>query len=743
MNKPPKIYNFQGWQFDADNGELISQTHRAPLSPTDCKVLDFLIEHQGNFCTVDEILDGAWGQGVFIGENNVRQAITRIRKKLESLSLKLNGEEVIEGQKPKGYRFTLIPITAVLAMHDMPALSNGGCDAHERMEKQSGTVALPELTPVGPQEHSLLKDTINQQGKGDGQVSILWHVPGTPNPLFKGRENELQKLFEASQMSTQSRVVQVLAGLPGLGKTSIALEYAFRYRNRYSLVWWLDASSNTSLLKDYETLARQLKWKHTRHGINAMAYISRRLCKSNNWLLILDKASSADEVFPHLPKTDRGHIMITSSDRAWRGRAAVIDVPPLNMGLATEFLYERLKGLQPRVESDLMPSLASELGGIPYALELASAYLEATGSKITPYLKKIRAMRQKAFPITYQDSPEFAVAEAWELMVKRAQFISPAGIVLIWLTDYFDDCPIPLEFIEQLDKGAFDHWRSFPIRLSIVFLVRGLRRMDNFFIWLRAPFPWKIRKSSIPSVAFILWSRDEFSFAEALRTFQRYSVVQISEDGFTIPSAIKAQTRTRRFFWQQKLRCKRALAFATFFVREANRRHDREKAALWIRHLRKVMGHASALGITKEDETIQQAHLAIDESERKRSSHKKRSNKPIAQGPLPFREKIWLLPRFIGFMWKEEWPLTSAIVSCALSVIFALGAGLSVVYAKVHGEAPFYFTELAWFRRCTVIGIIFVISTAISLGFHRRRYPTPQDFYRKHPKNSSLSKRKK
>jgi hypothetical protein len=69
----------------------------------------------------------------------------------------------------------------------------------------------------------------------------IWNVPQRHNPNFTGREEVLSKL--ADDLNSGHPVA--LAGLGGIGKTQIALEYAYRNRSEYEAVWWLRAEKRT------------------------------------------------------------------------------------------------------------------------------------------------------------------------------------------------------------------------------------------------------------------------------------------------------------------------------------------------------------------------------------------------------------------------------------------------------------------------------------------------------------------
>ncbi|RPB10256.1 hypothetical protein P167DRAFT_270022 [Morchella conica CCBAS932] len=67
------------------------------------------------------------------------------------------------------------------------------------------------------------------------------------SPNFSGREYELNRIHEhlttLSSSPRPSRRVVVLHGLGGIGKTEIALAYAFKYRHEYTAVFWIDATN--------------------------------------------------------------------------------------------------------------------------------------------------------------------------------------------------------------------------------------------------------------------------------------------------------------------------------------------------------------------------------------------------------------------------------------------------------------------------------------------------------------------
>jgi hypothetical protein len=71
-------------------------------------------------------------------------------------------------------------------------------------------------------------------------LPAVWTIPSWRNPFFPGREHPLQQLAAAFQDrgSASVRQPQALSGLVGIGKTQIAIEYAYRSSAHYQMVLW-------------------------------------------------------------------------------------------------------------------------------------------------------------------------------------------------------------------------------------------------------------------------------------------------------------------------------------------------------------------------------------------------------------------------------------------------------------------------------------------------------------------------
>ena len=82
-----------------------------------------------------------------------------------------------------------------------------------------------------------------------GDLPLGSYLPFSPNPLFTGRVDDLRKLADALVIHAQAGTVitQAITGMGGLGKTQLAVEFAWRYGKYFQGVHWLNLADPTTL----------------------------------------------------------------------------------------------------------------------------------------------------------------------------------------------------------------------------------------------------------------------------------------------------------------------------------------------------------------------------------------------------------------------------------------------------------------------------------------------------------------
>ena len=249
--------------------------------------------------------------------------------------------------------------------------------------------------------------------------------------------------LQEGKATALSQSPQAISGLGGIGKTQLAVEYAYRYSQEYTTVLWARAESEQSLIGSYLEIAGLLKLpeRKAEDQMITIGAVKAWLQHHKQWLLILDNADELDLLPAFLPTVAGGHILITT--RAWdmQRLATRLEVEALGDEQGAELLLRRAGLLTPGVEFAQADGeakrgameLTRELGGLPLALDQAGAYLDATGMGLDAYLKMYKKRRQKLLQerrSLVHDHPE-PVAGTWSLSFQKVEEKSPAAADLL------------------------------------------------------------------------------------------------------------------------------------------------------------------------------------------------------------------------------------------------------------------------------------------------------------------------
>jgi len=273
-----------------------------------------------------------------------------------------------------------------------------------------------------------------------------------PRPVFlDGREGLLAKLdarLAAADGNSGPRVV-ALCGLGGVGKTSVAVEYAYRHLAEVGVAWQFPAEDPAVLVPAFAELAAQLGVREVLDVREPVASVHGVLAVYEaEWLLVFDNAPDRGSVAAYVPPAGRGQVLITSRDQIWPPGQA-LDVPVLDPEVAAEFLVNRT-GDQDRQAAW---ELAEELGGLPLALEQAAAYIQATGDALAGYLASFRQRRSEMLVRGEAIGYDSTVAATWSLAFGRLCQSVPEASGLLRLLACCAPEAIPVRLLLQPRPG--------------------------------------------------------------------------------------------------------------------------------------------------------------------------------------------------------------------------------------------------------------------------------------------------
>jgi tetratricopeptide (TPR) repeat protein len=275
------------------------------------------------------------------------------------------------------------------------------------------------------------------------------------NDLFTGRQEELDALSTGGTAAiTQSAAI---SGLGGIGKTRLAVEYAWRSGNRYTAAWFVRADSPESLRRNLAGLAgpellNLPEWK-VNDEAETVAAVKRWLREHRGWLMILDNVDTdeaVDAVLEVLPSLYVGHVLITSRLTSWPANVRKQSLDKLSHEEAVAFLLHRTKHEREPAADDpeRAADLAERVDGLPLALEQAAAYIIRHRLRLSEYLRAWEQEHDKL--LQWYDSRVMqypaSVAVTWKQTFNR---LSPTPAALLRLMAFLAPDPIPFEMLEQ------------------------------------------------------------------------------------------------------------------------------------------------------------------------------------------------------------------------------------------------------------------------------------------------------
>jgi TIR domain/Tetratricopeptide repeat/AAA domain len=276
-------------------------------------------------------------------------------------------------------------------------------------------------------------------------VPDIWNLPPR-NPDFTGRGASLEQLRD--NLIGGGKVVvlaQALYGLGGVGKTQVALEYAYRFMADYDLIWWIPADRADQIVSSLAELAQ-------RRGISVGENITeaaktvleslRRGPTPARWLLIFDNADDPKELEPFLP-TGSGHVLITSRNQTWSYLAEPLEVDVFDREESIAHLRLHIRDLS-RADAD---KVSAALGDLPLAIEQAGAWLEQTGMQADEYVEQLRTQTTRVLSLGEVGNYPLSVITAWNMSIDRLRLRSPAAAHLLQLCAFFSPGPISMALL--------------------------------------------------------------------------------------------------------------------------------------------------------------------------------------------------------------------------------------------------------------------------------------------------------
>ncbi|KAL4924960.1 uncharacterized protein BDV17DRAFT_294909 [Aspergillus undulatus] len=295
------------------------------------------------------------------------------------------------------------------------------------------------------------------------------------NLRFVGRQSELRQLEEWISLPDGPKKLAI-TGLGGMGKTQIALELAYRMRDRDTQcsVFWIPCTSVEAVDQAYMAIADRV-------GIHAKPDTVRSQIKdyftqwNTKWFIIFDNAddigmwtensNGTPALKDLLPYSDQGHILFTTRTRKVAARLAsapkyVMHVLEPSTDDALELL--RQSGLREEVLDDTGTciTLLEQLAFLPLAIAQATSFIYENDTGLSDYLTLLQQEESEVIELLseeFDDEGRYKdlqnpVAVTWFISFKQIQRLDQLAITYLSLMACLNPQDIPLSFLPKAES---------------------------------------------------------------------------------------------------------------------------------------------------------------------------------------------------------------------------------------------------------------------------------------------------
>jgi hypothetical protein len=281
-----------------------------------------------------------------------------------------------------------------------------------------------------------------------GSLPGVWNVRNRLKG-FTGRQSLLAGL-RVQLVAGHTTVVVAMNGLGGVGKTSLAVEYAHLFAGEYDVVWWVDAERPELVGEALSRMAVAAGWAPPEAPVPvAWEVLTARLRQVGRWLVVFDNVESPDHVRSWLPQGP-GQVIITSRHRGFTGLAVPLEVQVFPRTESLDLIATHL----PTLRLDQAKALAQALGDLPLGLAQAIGLLAETGMTVSEYLTELEGHTVELLAEGRGGSYPVSLAAAIETTLARLGPQDPAGLEVLRLCAVLAPDPIPLDWIRGAPPDA-------------------------------------------------------------------------------------------------------------------------------------------------------------------------------------------------------------------------------------------------------------------------------------------------
>ncbi|MFZ4729175.1 MAG: tetratricopeptide repeat protein [Pseudanabaena sp.] len=348
------------------------------------------------------------------------------------------------------------------------------------------TLVTGGIANIGIHLNDVNRETLQEvlhEALGELLKSLQKQIPsnvqiGSTN--FVGREKELAEIH-AKLQAGQGVSICAVEGMGGLGKSELALQYAWRYRQKYAARYWFFLRGGELAQEVVKLASRTLPLPE---AMGAATLDEQAAWYWQNWiptegkvLVIFDDVTDLASIPKQArPLADRFQILVTTRKRKLSSQFAEIPLGVISEDEALELLRKLLGKL--RVDRELVAakSICEYLGCLPLAVELAGRYLQLDEDlRLSDYRQRLTIADES---LALQESEEInatrGVIAAFEL---SWQELSAGTAKVAMLLGLFAPADIAWGLVEEIaaqlniDDGELREGRK---QLNNLYLIKSI-----------------------------------------------------------------------------------------------------------------------------------------------------------------------------------------------------------------------------------------------------------------------------
>lgn len=257
-----------------------------------------------------------------------------------------------------------------------------------------------------------------------------------------------------------------ISGLGGIGKTQVALQFAYSVKEGYPefSIFWVQAMSMEAFERSCMEVATVLEMRQ-KSDDDVKRLVQRWLCgkKAGRWLLIVDNVDSLDVLrgseqreglLTFLPESEDGLTIFTTRHGEIAQHLAgsnVVEIGKMARQEVVDLFKKSLLRKSPRDNDGIMIDLLHELECLPLAITQAAAYINTNKIAVSDYLLLLKNTDGDAIIIlsrNFDDKTRYpnsanAVAKTWTITFNKISEQDKLAANLLAFISYIEWKAIP------------------------------------------------------------------------------------------------------------------------------------------------------------------------------------------------------------------------------------------------------------------------------------------------------------